>query len=116
MSATEFNNSYQEQAQNLQAFQQLLTELGESISKGAPKNTFEVLMVMYIYFMCSESIDSYQVRSMGNGFDRALYPYYKNDIENGTFTREKIKSFIAYFFLQFSARILFNTFFVFNGS
>lgn len=75
----------------------------KSISKGAPKNTFEVLMVMYIYFMCSESIDSYQVRSMGNGFDRALYPYYKNDIENGTFTREKIKSFIAYFFLQFSA-------------
>ena len=35
ISATEFNNSYQEQAQNLQAFQQLLNELGESISKSA---------------------------------------------------------------------------------
>ena len=35
MSATEFNNSYQEQAQNLQAFQQLLNELGEGISKSA---------------------------------------------------------------------------------
>lgn len=35
LSATEFNNSYQEQAENLQAFQQLLNELGESISKGA---------------------------------------------------------------------------------
>ena len=35
LSATEFNNSYQEQAQNLQAFQQLLNELGESISKSA---------------------------------------------------------------------------------
>ena len=35
MSATEFNNSYQERAQNLQAFQQLLNELGEGISKSA---------------------------------------------------------------------------------
>ena len=35
ISATEFNNSCQEQAQNLQAFQQLLNELGESISKSA---------------------------------------------------------------------------------
>ncbi len=75
----------------------------KSIRRQAPKNTFEVLMLMYVYFMCSESIDSYQVRSMGNGFDRALYPYYKNDIEGGLFTAEQIKSFIAYFFLQFSA-------------
>ncbi len=75
----------------------------KSIRCGAPKNTFEVLQLMYIYFMCSESIDSYQVRSMGNGFDRAIYPYYKKDIENGLFTAEQIKSFIAYFFMQFSA-------------
>ena len=75
----------------------------KGIKANPPKNTFEALMLMYIYFMCSESIDSYQVRSMGNGFDRALYKYYKNDIENRTFTEEQIKSFIAYFFLQFSA-------------
>ena len=35
LSATEFNNSYEAQAQNLQAFQQLLNDLGESISQGA---------------------------------------------------------------------------------
>lgn len=35
LSATEFNNSYETQAQNLQAFQQLLNDLGESISEGA---------------------------------------------------------------------------------
>ena len=35
MSATEFNKSYEEQAQNLQAFQQLLSELGEGISQSA---------------------------------------------------------------------------------
>lgn len=35
IAATEFNNSYEEQAKNLQAFQQLLNDLGESISVGA---------------------------------------------------------------------------------
>ena len=35
ISANEFNNSYQEQAQNLEAFRQLLNDLGESISQGA---------------------------------------------------------------------------------
>lgn len=35
LSANEFNKSYQEQANNLDAFRQLLNDLGESISKGA---------------------------------------------------------------------------------
>ena len=35
ISATEFNSSYEQQAQNLQAFQQLLNELGEGISQSA---------------------------------------------------------------------------------
>ena len=35
LSANEFNKSYEVQAQNLNAFQQLLNELGEAISKGA---------------------------------------------------------------------------------
>ena len=35
LSANEFNKSYEEQAQNLQAFQQLLNELGEGISQSA---------------------------------------------------------------------------------
>lgn len=35
VSATEFNQSFQEQAKNLDSFRQLLLELGESISRGA---------------------------------------------------------------------------------
>lgn len=35
LSANEFNKSYQEQASNLDAFRQLLNDLGEGISKGA---------------------------------------------------------------------------------
>jgi len=81
----------------------LIVSALEGIRQRPPENSFEVLMLMYMYFICSESIDSYQVRSLGNGFDRALYKYYKNDIESGLFTREEIKKFIAYFFMQFSS-------------
>ena len=35
LSANEFNKSYEVQAQNLNAFQQLLNDLGEAISRGA---------------------------------------------------------------------------------
>jgi WXG100 family type VII secretion target len=35
LSANEFNKSYQEQARNLDAFRQLLNDLGEAVSKGA---------------------------------------------------------------------------------
>lgn len=45
----------------------------------------------------------HQVRSLGNGLDRTLYPFYKNDIANGTLTMGEIKEFIAYFLLQWSS-------------
>ena len=67
------------------------------------KNTFEALLTIYIYHICQESIDLYQVRSLGNGLDRSLYAFYKRDLENKTFTKDEINSFFAYFILQFSA-------------
>ncbi len=75
----------------------------EHIRDGAPTNIYEAMQVMYIYFLVSESFDNYQVRSLGNGLDNALYSFYKNDIENGTFTRDEIKEQLAYFLMQWSA-------------
>ena len=74
-----------------------------NIEKGAPQNTFEALLVIYTYHVCSEYVDNYQARSLGNGLDRSLYAFYKRDMENGTFTKDQIKSFLAYFMLQYSA-------------
>ncbi len=75
----------------------------KQLRDGAPTNIYEAMQLIYIYFMVSECIDNYQVRSLGNGLDRTLYPFYKNDIESGTFTREEIKEFLAYFLMQWSA-------------
>ena len=73
------------------------------LRKGAPGNIYEALQLIYLYFMISESIDCYQVRSLGNGLDSTLYSFYENDLKNGTFTHEEIREFLAYFLMQWSA-------------
>ncbi len=80
-----------------------MAECLKNIRDGAPKNIYEAMQVIYIYFIVSESFDCYQVRSLGNGLDNTLYRFYKNDIENGIYTREEIKELLAYFLMQWQA-------------
>lgn len=75
----------------------------KQLRDGAPTNIYEAMQLIYIYFIISESIDHYQVRSLGNGLDNTLYKFYKHDLENGIFTRDEIKEYIAYFLMQWSA-------------
>ncbi len=70
---------------------------------GAPQNIYDAMQLMYIYFMVSESVDFYQVRSLGNGLDNTLYAFYKNDLKNGTYTRDEIKELLGYFMLQWQS-------------
>lgn len=75
----------------------------KNLRDGAPTNSYEALQMIYIYFMLSESIDHYQVRSLGYGLDSTLYPFFKRDIENGTFTKDEVAELIGYFLMQWSA-------------
>ena len=75
----------------------------KQLRDGAPTNTYEALQLMYLYFMISESVDHYQVRSLGNGLDHSLRPFYEADLKNGTYTRDEIKELLAYFFMQWQA-------------
>lgn len=74
----------------------------KQIRDGAPTNTYEALLMNYIYFMVSESIEHYQVRSLGYGMDGTIYPFYQNDLASNTFTKEELGRFIAYFLMQFA--------------
>ncbi len=74
-----------------------------NLAEGAPKNTFDVLLLIYLYFILSECVDYNQVRSLGYGLDATLMPFYQKDMENGTFEKEELAEFIAYFLLQFHA-------------
>lgn len=81
----------------------VIAESLERIRDGAPLTTLDALQLMYIYFIVTECVDNYQTRSLGNGIDRTLYPFYKADIESGRFTEDEIGELLGYFFMQFSA-------------
>lgn len=81
----------------------LISRCLKNLRDGAPGDTFEALQLMYIYFMLSEHIGNYQVRTLGYGFDTSLLPFYKNDLENGIYTKDEIGELIGYFLMQFSA-------------
>lgn len=83
--------------------QPIISESLKNLVSGAPQTTLDMLQLMYVYFMTSESTDLFQVRTLGYGLDGTLYPFFKNDIESGRFTKDEIASFIGYFMLQFSA-------------
>ena len=72
-----------------------------NLRRNPPATFYEVLLFDYLYFIISEHIEGLQVRSLCN-FDRLLYKYYKNDLENGV-SQEQIKSDLAYFLLQFTS-------------
>lgn len=80
-----------------------IAECLKNIRDGRPTCFYEALQLIYLYFIISESIDSYQVRSLGNGLDNTLYEFYKNDISSGKCTKEDIRKYLSYFLLQWSA-------------
>ena len=75
----------------------------ERLSVGLPQDFFDALQLIYFYFMCSESVDQYQVRSLGNGLDRTLYPFYRDDLAAGRYSEGQIGEVLAAFLLQFHA-------------
>lgn len=74
-----------------------------NLKNGAPKNTYDALQMIYLYFMLCESVERYQVRSLGHGLDYSLYPFFKKDMAEGNFTKDEIRTFVAHFLMQFSA-------------
>ena len=70
---------------------------------GAPTDIYEAMQFIYLYFMISESVDQYQVRSLGNGLDHTLYPFYQADLASGRYTREEIRELLCYFLMQWAA-------------
>ncbi len=80
------------------AMKNALTNLKEN----PPANTYEALLLSWLYWFLQENIDCVRVRSMG-GIDRLYYDFYKRDLENGTFTEEDIRQMLIYYMNEFYA-------------
>ncbi len=74
----------------------------DTLIHGAPTNTFEVLQLVYLFFMFGEHIDRFQVRSLGN-LDRTVYPYFRRDLDEKRYTETEIREFFAYFLMQWAS-------------
>ena len=68
-----------------------------NIAKGKPTNIYEAMQLIILYFFLHENVQGTRVRTLGR-LDVHLYPFYKNDIENGTYTKAEIKEMIKFFF------------------
>ncbi|MBE6613615.1 MAG: hypothetical protein E7632_14105, partial [Ruminococcaceae bacterium] len=75
----------------------------DNLRSGAPTDTYERLMLIYIYFMMSESVDSFQVRSLGSGLDYDLTAPYRADLASGRWSEGELDEFIGCFLLQYQA-------------
>lgn len=66
----------------------------------APKTLYEVMLfqILYLYF---EEIGPERGRTLGN-IDTIYYPFYKQELENGT-PLEEIKDLFRYLFIHFTA-------------
>ena len=73
-----------------------------NISKNKPSNIYEAMQLMILYFFTHEYVAGTRVRTLGR-LDLLLYGFYKQDVENGVFTKEEIKELFRYFLNKFSS-------------
>ena len=67
-----------------------------SIAKGAPRNTYEAMQLLLLYFFIHEFIGATRVRTLGR-LDVLLTPFYERDLESGTYTEEEIYEHLKFF-------------------
>ncbi len=79
-----------------------VAECLEALTRGAPRNIFEALQLIYLFFVFGEHIDRFQVRSLGN-LDRMLAPFYRRDLAEGRFSEAQIRELFAYFLMQWAS-------------
>ena len=74
----------------------------EQLRTGAPRDTYEHLQTIYLYFMFSEHIDHLQVRSLGN-LDRELMPIFERDLREKRYTMDEMRELWSCFFMQWGS-------------
>lgn len=80
----------------------VVAECLESLICGGPRNLYEALQLIYLYFVFGEHIDRFQVRSLGN-LDRILGPFYLRDLAKGRYTEKQVRELLAYFLMQWAS-------------
>ena len=70
-----------------------------ALTEGAPRNIAEAMQLYFVYYAAQQKHDGAVLRSLGS-VDELLYPYYKNDVESGTFTELEIRELVKYYLFK----------------
>ena len=74
----------------------------ERLRKGPPQTCFDLMEFTMVYFILSETLDYYQVRTLGN-IDRLWRPYYERDLAAGRTTEAAFREQFRHFIWQFGS-------------
>ena len=74
----------------------------ERLRLGPPKTCFDLMEFTMIYFILSEPLNYFQVRTMGN-IDRLWLPYYERDVAEGRTTEVEFREQFRHFIWQFGS-------------
>ena len=100
-----YSDSAKEQSKNCDlTHRERLLGIAENcdyISENAPQSFWQALQLVWFAMCFLETECNNSAISFGRA-DAYLYPYYKNDIENGTLTRETAKKLIMCFCIKVS--------------
>ena len=74
----------------------------ERLEAGPPQTCFDVMEFTMLYFILSEHVNRFQVRTLGN-IDVSWWPYYKADLAAGRTTEAEFREEFRHFIWQFGS-------------
>jgi len=87
----------------------------ESIASGAPRNTYEAMQLLILYYFLHQYVYGTGVRTLGR-LDVLFYPFYKEDVTSGRYTKEEIREMLKFFLFKFwAAKVPFDLPFCLGG-
>jgi len=74
----------------------------ERLRQGPPQTCFDLMEFTMVYFILSEPLNYFQVRTMGN-IDRLWWPYYQRDLAAGRYSEAEFREDFRHFIWQFGS-------------
>jgi len=72
-----------------------------ALANEPPRTMAQAMQLVLLFYVLQTNIDTVICRSLG-GLDRMLYPFYKNDLESGSFTKEQLAEITDHFLWKIS--------------
>ncbi len=73
-----------------------------AIAEGAPRDCYEAMQLLIVYFFLHEYTFKTRVRTLGR-LDVLLAPFYQKDLASGRYTKDEIREMLYFFLNKFSA-------------